>query len=117
MTDYYALAAFASAKTKKWSTIFKGRMLATAFSEQIKDQLSIQPHASLFSSDTDMVVFGSLARQECTSGSDIDWTLLIDGQANADHLVICDNFQQSLHDIFILNGGHLKELTNKYAIF
>lgn len=38
------------------------------------------------SPDTDLVVFGSLARNECTSGSDVDWTLLIDGQANADHL-------------------------------
>src|SRR5690554_710096 len=30
-----------------------------------------------------MVVFGSLARDEFTSGSDIDWTLLIDGSVQA----------------------------------
>jgi hypothetical protein len=31
--------------------------------------------------DSSVVVFGSLARGEWTRGSDIDWTLLIDGQA------------------------------------
>src|SRR6188768_2436801 len=35
--------------------------------------------------DTSIVVFGSLARGEYTSGSDVDWTLLIDGQADEDH--------------------------------
>jgi predicted nucleotidyltransferase len=36
-------------------------------------------------SDTSFVVNGSLARYECTEGSDLDWTLLVDSQANADH--------------------------------
>lgn len=36
-------------------------------------------------SDTSIVVFGSLARGEYTAGSDVDWTLLIDGQADEDH--------------------------------
>lgn len=35
--------------------------------------------------DVDVIAFGSLARQEWTSGSDVDWTLLIDGQATPDH--------------------------------
>lgn len=34
-------------------------------------------------SDTSVVVHGSLARQECTQGSDLDWTLLVDGVADA----------------------------------
>lgn len=33
--------------------------------------------------DTSVVVHGSLARQECTIGSDLDWTLLVDGVADA----------------------------------
>ncbi|HEY6328108.1 MAG TPA: nucleotidyltransferase domain-containing protein [Blastocatellia bacterium] len=37
------------------------------------------------SKDTSIVVFGSLARDEFTSGSDIDWTLLLDGQADPRH--------------------------------
>src|SRR6185295_11361298 len=36
-------------------------------------------------SDTSIVVFGSLARGEYTEGSDVDWTLLIDGQADEGH--------------------------------
>ena len=35
--------------------------------------------------DTDIVVFGSLARGEFTSGSDVDWTLLVDGPAKPLH--------------------------------
>ena len=36
-------------------------------------------------SDTSVVLNGSLARYECTQGSDLDWTFLVDSQANADH--------------------------------
>lgn len=36
-------------------------------------------------SDMSMVVNGSLARYECTQGSDLDWTLLVDAQADSDH--------------------------------
>ena len=35
--------------------------------------------------DTTLVVFGSLARNEFTAGSDVDWTLLVDGAANPEH--------------------------------
>lgn len=42
--------------------------------------------AGFDSEDTSVVVFGSLARDEFTDGSDIDWTLLIDGSADPKHL-------------------------------
>jgi predicted nucleotidyltransferase len=35
--------------------------------------------------DTSLVVFGSVAREEMTSGSDFDWILLVDGQAQPEH--------------------------------
>ena len=35
--------------------------------------------------DTSLVLFGSIARQEMTAGSDTDWILLIDGQAGPSH--------------------------------
>jgi predicted nucleotidyltransferase len=38
------------------------------------------------SEDTSIVLFGSLARDEYTSGSDVDWTVLVDGIANPKHL-------------------------------
>ena len=44
--------------------------------------------------DTSLVVFGSLARGEWTSKSDLDWTYLIDGEANSDHLRISQEIQR-----------------------
>src|SRR5215469_12377317 len=48
------------------------------------------------SEDTSLVVFGSLARGEWTSASDLDCTYLIDGQANSDHLLIAQKIQKVL---------------------
>jgi hypothetical protein len=47
-----------------------------AFTEAVKD---------VTASDASIVVFGSLARFELTSGSDIDWTLLLDGPSDPRH--------------------------------
>lgn len=46
--------------------------------------------------DTGLVVFGSLAREEWTSGSDLDWTYLIDGEVNSDHAVIAQEISRVL---------------------
>lgn len=40
------------------------------------------------SDDTSVIVSGSLARNEFTLGSDIDWSLLIDGFADANHQAV-----------------------------
>ena len=48
------------------------------------------------SEDTNLIVFGSLGRGEWTSGSDLDWTYLIDGQANSDHLRIAQRIEEVL---------------------
>ncbi len=40
---------------------------------------------NLIPADASLIVFGSLARDEVTQGSDVDWSLLVDGQANGDH--------------------------------
>lgn len=47
-------------------------------------------------SDTSIVVFGSLARNEFTNGSDLDWTLLVDGQVDADHLRLARKIREIL---------------------
>src|SRR5438309_11904207 len=57
------------------------------------------------SEDTSLVVFGSLARREWTSGSDLDWTYLIDGQANSDHLVIAQIMGKILREQEIPGPG------------
>ena len=38
------------------------------------------------SSDRSVIAFGSIAREEATDESDLDWTLLIDGQVDPSHL-------------------------------
>lgn len=57
------------------------------------------------SEDTSLVVFGSLARGEWTSQSDLDWTYLIDGGANSDHLRISQEIQRHLKDAKYLDPG------------
>jgi predicted nucleotidyltransferase len=52
------------------------------------------------SEDTSLVVFGSLARREWTTGSDLDWTYLVDGQANSDHLVIAQKINGAIEAAF-----------------
>ena len=52
------------------------------------------------SEDTSLVVFGSLARREWTTGSDLDWTYLVDGQANSDHLVIAQRINSAIEAEF-----------------
>ncbi|WP_050436319.1 nucleotidyltransferase domain-containing protein [Chondromyces crocatus] len=65
---------------REWPNLARARQRSnethTRLGELLRDQ---DP------SDTSIVVFGSLARGEYTSGSDLDWTLLIDGQADEAH--------------------------------
>ncbi|MEZ5394392.1 MAG: hypothetical protein R2724_16375 [Bryobacterales bacterium] len=48
----------------------------------------------VLSSEMTLVVFGSLAR-EWTVGSDLDWTLLIDGQVDPKHLEVTQHLAAS----------------------
>lgn len=63
-----------------WEAIRTARERALDLKQHL--QAAIAP---LVPEDTSVVVFGSLARNEFTSGSDIDWTLLVDGLANPRH--------------------------------
>lgn len=60
----------------RWTTLDRTRQEAAHTRAMLSDQLE-----RYGTEDTSVVVFGSLARDETTSGSDIDWTLLVDGQA------------------------------------
>lgn len=64
-----------------WEHIRRARERAHNKRDALKSAL-----AGFDSEDTSVVVFGSLARDEFTDGSDIDWTLLIDGSADPKHL-------------------------------
>jgi hypothetical protein len=46
--------------------------------------------------DTAFVVFGSLARGEWTSGSDVDWTLLVDGAADDAHTTLTHDLRREI---------------------
>jgi predicted nucleotidyltransferase len=52
-----------------------------------------------FPADTSLVVFGSLARGEMTAKSDVDWTLLVDGQAYANHLATVREIESALRKL------------------
>jgi predicted nucleotidyltransferase len=78
---------------REWSTI----KAAKADAEEVRQLIdhSIKSRLGPFSSnDVDLVVFGSLARGEWTNGSDVDWTLLIDGQANPEHQKLARSIQE-----------------------
>ncbi|MCH8151716.1 MAG: nucleotidyltransferase domain-containing protein [Planctomycetes bacterium] len=46
--------------------------------------------------DTGLLTFGSLARKEWTSGSDVDWTLLIDGPVDPGHMSVAQQIEELL---------------------
>jgi predicted nucleotidyltransferase len=73
---------------------------AAAKTREKLDELLSAEIPKYTSEDTSLVVFGSLARGEWTSASDLDWTYLIDGQANSDHLVIAQRIRRVLRKSF-----------------
>jgi predicted nucleotidyltransferase len=63
------------------------RAVADAASASAARMSTLESHLGEFTTeDTSIVVFGSLARDELTSGSDLDWVLLVDGIADPEHL-------------------------------
>ena len=64
-----------------WRHLDAARSRAQAKRDELRTSLK-----RIDSEDTSVVVFGSLARDEFTPGSDIDWTLLVDGSADPKHL-------------------------------
>jgi hypothetical protein len=51
------------------------------------------------SDDTSVVVLGSLGREEFTSGSDIDWNLLVDGIADPNHHALFLDAQKKIREV------------------
>lgn len=59
--------------------------------------------------DANVVVFGSLARREWINWeSDLDWTYLIDGQANSRHLKIAQQIKAALEKAGRQRDGHFQ---------
>jgi predicted nucleotidyltransferase len=85
------LAQLAARLGAQWS-----QLAAASERTRLKRTELSQALAGLDSADTSIVVFGSLARNEFTTGSDIDWTLLIDGQAAPEHLAIANKIRDEI---------------------
>ena len=63
-----------------WSHLSRARQSAISKKSELLEKIG-----HLSNEDASIVVFGSLARNEFTDGSDIDWTLLVDGRASSQH--------------------------------
>jgi hypothetical protein len=87
--DY--IAQFSAAAGTEWPTIVAARKDALEVQELLRSTLR-----QFTSDDVDVVVFGSLARREWTSGSDVDWTMLIDGQADSQHRIASRVIERTL---------------------
>lgn len=92
-----SLIEFGKKHQRSWKNIEESKALSAKTHQQIRDLFSGLP-MPLFSSDEDLIVFGSLARNECTSKSDIDWTLLVDGQTKPSHSDITDLIRNKLEE-------------------
>src|SRR5437016_453796 len=69
---------------REWPAIAKARDDARREKLHLQ-QILTNGKQRLEPADSSIVIFGSLAREEWTSGSDLDWTLLIDGQVDPAH--------------------------------
>ena len=84
----------ASEKDKSWSKISAAHDDALEVVELLNSELK-----KFTSGDVDLIVFGSLARREWTSGSDVDWTMLVDGQVDANHRVIAREITDAMAEL------------------
>jgi predicted nucleotidyltransferase len=57
------------------------------------------------SGEAALVIFGSLARGEYTSGSDVDWSLLIDGRVDSKHLEVAQELRRRMEDLKLPQPG------------
>jgi predicted nucleotidyltransferase len=83
-----------------WINLQKARERGLAEKERLTAAFK-----DLHMEDTSTVVFGSIARDDVTSGSDIDWTLLIDGLANPRHLDTALEIENALRNLGVKPPG------------
>ncbi|HVX60795.1 MAG TPA: nucleotidyltransferase domain-containing protein, partial [Pirellulales bacterium] len=91
--DY--IAQLATHLGREWPSIVAARNAAGEVSELLSRSLT-ERFGAFASGDVDVIAFGSLARQEWTSGSDVDWTLLIDGEATPDHRILARDVRDAI---------------------
>ncbi len=95
MTGSGTIAQLGQAEDRSWPNIVGCQQLTTERRQELQTLLHEQ---ALIPADSEFVVFGSLARGEVTQGSDIDWTLLVDGPADPNHKRMALAIEQALAD-------------------
>lgn len=88
-----AIAELADAHGRTWKNISACAQAAVEERARITGLVE-----KLVPPDCSFLVFGSLARDEFTSGSDVDWALLIDGAASPEHLDAAKEVARLLKD-------------------
>jgi predicted nucleotidyltransferase len=88
-----AIAELAAAHGRNWASI--GACAHAAADERARITELVK---RLVPADCSFLVFGSLARDELTRGSDVDWALLIDGAASPQHLDAAKEVARLLRD-------------------
>ncbi len=77
---------------------------ARELAEQKRSELGKQL-ARFNAEDTTITVFGSLSRDEFTEGSDIDWTLLVDGSADPHHQDVAHEISRHIQELQLKSPG------------
>jgi len=89
-----------------WTAIRAAKDATEAKLAQVRGLLDPKTgEGAIDSGDISVVVFGSLARNEWTSGSDLDWTLLVDGEADHLHAISAQKFRKSASSAGFLDPG------------
>ena len=94
--------------TCNWQAIRNAQEQAEITKEKICNSLNDSkiPRVKFIpENEVSIVVFGSLARGEWTEGSDVDWTLLIDGPADPEHRNIAHIISKRLKKIKLHEPG------------
>jgi predicted nucleotidyltransferase len=87
----HALRELEARTSSSWSHIRAGREQSQAEYAVLADALKPFPTV-----DASVVVVGSLARQEFAPGSDIDWTMLLDGITRPEHVEVANEVRNTL---------------------
>lgn len=99
-----SLAVLEKSCSAHWEAIRTAKEDARKARQKVEDAIT-EDADKLASSDVSLVVFGSLARDEYTNESDVDWTLLIDGFADPEHLAVAKYVEGQLEKIKLHQPG------------
>ena len=87
----------------RWMSIYAARRRSSEKLAVLKS--AIYDGVPLVAPETPLVVYGSLARHEFQDGSDLDWTLLVDGAVDPGHAESAKVVGARLHDHGFLAPG------------